>query len=127
MQGVSYRRGGDGYKQCIACIERQSHMYPLSAVERYLGAVETCPTAVLKCMFIDEPSERSILVVTKYFYFSGVPVVEASLCFTSCNGGHSRYVAATVRQLYNLFHPNVPKPAYGQYGMEPLGCPRILQ
>src|SRR5215510_5306035 len=102
-------------------------MDPLSAVERYLGAVETWPTVVLKCMFVEEPCERSILVVTKYFYCNNVPVDEAALCFTACNGGRSRYVAATVRGLYKLFRPNIPKTVYGQFGIEPLGCPRILQ
>src|SRR5215510_4919097 len=63
----------------------------------------------------------------KYFYLNSVPVDEAALCFTKCNGGQSKYVAATVRELYNLFRPNIQKPTYRQFGMEPLGCPRILQ
>lgn len=102
-------------------------MDPLSIVERYLGAVETWPTTILRYLFVEEPSERSILEVTKYFYANGVPVDEAALCFTSCNGGRSRYVAATMRGLYNLFRPDIPKKTYGQYGMDPIGCPLILQ
>ena len=101
-------------------------MDPLSAVEQYLGAVETWPTVILRYLFIEEPTERSILEVTKHFFSNGVPVDDAALCFTSCNGGRSSAVAATVRWLYTVFRPDIPKKTYGEYGIEPLGCPRIL-
>src|SRR5215510_14035109 len=69
-------------------------MDPLSVVERYLGAVETWPTITLRYLFVEEPTQRRILVVTKYLYLNNVPVDEAVQCFTKCNGGHSEYVAA---------------------------------
>src|SRR5215510_14529863 len=94
-------------------------MDPLSVVERYLGAVETWPTITLRYLFVEEPTQRRILVVTKYLYLNNVPVDEAVQCFTKCNGGHSEYVAATVRELYNLFRPNMQKPAFRQFGIEP--------
>ena len=81
-------------------------MDPLSRVEHLLGAVETWPTHIIMCLFVEDPTDLSVRAVSEFMYGNRVPVRQAIEYFIACNGGRSWYVNNTVYEWYYIFDKN---------------------
>ena len=56
-------------------------MNPLSAVENFLGNLESCPTCIMLDIYVVKPNTISVLKVAAFMYGNGVPVEKVVDCF----------------------------------------------
>src|SRR5215469_2738845 len=78
----------------------------LSAVEEYLGDVNTWPTSILKILCVEDPTLESIRELASFMYGNKVPHRLATKCFQACNGGRLMDIACGMFECYCVWSRN---------------------
>ena len=72
-------------------------------MEFVLGGIDTWPKAILKCLFVDEPTPSNIKTVSAFFCGNGIPFYMANYFFNLCNDRGSIQVTNVIRTYFVLW------------------------
>ena len=75
----------------------------LQIMEFVLGSIDTWPTAILKSLFIEEPTPSNINTISAFFYGNGIPFYMASYFFNLRNDRGSVQSTNIMRKFFLLW------------------------
>jgi hypothetical protein len=78
-------------------------MFLLQVLEFVLGNIETLPAAIIKRLFIDEPTPSNIKTVAAFFYGNGIPFYIANYFFNLCNDQGGVQASDIMRTYYLIW------------------------
>ena len=76
----------------------------LEIMEFVLGSIDKWPTAILKRLFVAEPTPSNIKTLAAFFCGSGIPFCMANYFFNLCNDWGSDQATNIMRTYFVLWH-----------------------
>ena len=84
-------------------------------MELVLGSIETWPRAIIKHVFVEEPTSSNIKTVAAFFCRNGIPFYIANYFFSLCNDQGSVQASNIMRTYYVLWQCLKYKSHFGVY------------